>query len=94
MEQSSSGTFAAQGREDILVVAIGRPEPLERVRGTGRGISIRSFFGNLAQHVTLSQLSEADKKLLKGEFKKDPFSKIQLIAPNVTYLSHHYLIMI
>jgi len=45
VQQSSEGSFVTQGRQDILVVAIGREEHLGRVRTAGYGVSVRQFFG-------------------------------------------------
>ncbi|KAK7271450.1 hypothetical protein RJT34_27373 [Clitoria ternatea] len=42
--KTSQGTFVPVGREDILTVAIGRPEHSGRVRGVGR-VGIRQYFG-------------------------------------------------
>ena len=39
------GSFAPVGRDDILTVAIGRPEHPGRVRAAGRGVGIRQYFG-------------------------------------------------
>lgn len=36
----------SQGRDDILVVAIGKPEHLGRVRAIGQGVGIRQYFGH------------------------------------------------
>ncbi|KAL5168114.1 hypothetical protein HKD37_11G030342 [Glycine soja] len=45
VEQSTQGSFLPLGREDILTVAIGQPEHPGRVRGAGRGVGIRQYFG-------------------------------------------------
>ncbi|XP_068503686.1 uncharacterized protein [Phaseolus vulgaris] len=44
-EQSTQGTFKPCGRNDILNVALGRPEHPGRVRVAGYGVRIRSYFG-------------------------------------------------
>jgi len=44
-EQSTQGTFAPCGCNDILNVALGRPEHPRRVRVAGYGVGIRSYFG-------------------------------------------------
>ena len=46
VEQSSQGSFVSQGRDDILVVAIGKPEHPGRVRAIGQGVGIRQYFGH------------------------------------------------
>ncbi|CAL5200316.1 unnamed protein product [Lathyrus oleraceus] len=45
VEKTSQGAFIPQGRKDILAEAIGRPEHSGGVRGVGRGIGIRQYFG-------------------------------------------------
>lgn len=45
VEQSAQGSFVPHGRRDILTTAIGRPEHPGRVRGVGRGVGIRQYFG-------------------------------------------------
>ncbi|BAT74536.1 hypothetical protein VIGAN_01222400 [Vigna angularis var. angularis] len=44
VEQQTQGTFAGQGRGDILTTAIGRPEHLGRVRGVPGAIGLRDYF--------------------------------------------------
>ena len=41
----SQGNFVPQGRYDILVEAIGRPEHCGRVRVAGQGVGIKLYFG-------------------------------------------------
>ena len=41
----SDGKFVAQGRHDILVEAIGRPEHSGRVRAAGQRVGIKLYFG-------------------------------------------------
>ncbi|WVZ13259.1 hypothetical protein V8G54_017789 [Vigna mungo] len=62
VEKSSQGSFTQEGRDDILAVAIGRPEHPRYIRGVGRGVGLKQFFGGPTRKVTLSQLSESDKK--------------------------------
>jgi len=44
-EQASQGSFVAHGHQDVLTVAIGRPEHLGRVHATGVGVTIKQYFG-------------------------------------------------
>ena len=44
-EQMSHGSFTPTVRNDILTVALGTPDHPGRVRGVGRGVGIRDFFG-------------------------------------------------
>jgi len=46
VQQSSQGSFVSQGRQDILMEAIGIPEHLGRVRTAGFGVGVRQFFGS------------------------------------------------
>ena len=46
MEQSSQGSFVPKGRDDILTVAIGTREHLDRVRTTSFGVGVRQYFGS------------------------------------------------
>ena len=41
----SQGSFVAHGRQDVLTVAIRRPEHLGRVRAVGAGVTIKQYFG-------------------------------------------------
>jgi len=52
--QSSQGSFASQGRQDILTEAIGIPEHPGRVHTAGFGVGVRQFFGSASR----SSLSE------------------------------------
>ncbi|KOM37907.1 hypothetical protein LR48_Vigan03g128900 [Vigna angularis] len=45
VEQQTQGTFAGQGRDDILTTTIGRPEHPRRVRGVPGAIGLRDYFG-------------------------------------------------
>jgi len=44
-EQASHGSFVAHGRQDVLIVAIGRPEHPGHVRVVGSGVTIKQYFG-------------------------------------------------
>jgi len=41
----SQGNFVVEGRHDILVEAIGRPEHCGRVRAAKQGVGIKLSFG-------------------------------------------------
>ncbi|WVZ17525.1 hypothetical protein V8G54_010507 [Vigna mungo] len=62
VEKSIQGSFTQKGRDDILVVAIGRPEHPGYIHGVGRGVGLKQFFGGPTRKVTLAQLSESDKE--------------------------------
>ncbi|KAL3651818.1 Proteasome subunit beta type-3 [Castilleja foliolosa] len=44
-QEQSSGSFTPSGRNDILAVAIGKPDHPTRVRGVGKGYTVRTYFG-------------------------------------------------
>ncbi|KAL5193883.1 hypothetical protein HKD37_20G056032 [Glycine soja] len=48
-EQASQGSFIPHGRQDILTVAIGRPEHPGRVRAVGAGVTIKQYFGSVSR---------------------------------------------
>ncbi|KAL5177523.1 hypothetical protein HKD37_08G023272 [Glycine soja] len=45
-EQATQGSFVPHRRQDVLAVAIGRPEHLGRVRAAGAGVTIKQYFGS------------------------------------------------
>ncbi|KAH1228634.1 Ornithine aminotransferase, mitochondrial [Glycine max] len=44
-EQMTQGSFVPHGRDDILNMAIGKPEHLGRVRAAGSGMTLTQFYG-------------------------------------------------
>ncbi|KAL3630479.1 hypothetical protein CASFOL_023463 [Castilleja foliolosa] len=72
-EQSSSGSFKASGTNDVLAVAIGKPDHPCRVRGVGRGYTVSSYFGRQRQvsgmvsreefNNTVNTIAEMERKL-------------------------------
>ena len=44
-DHASQGSFVAYGRQDVLTVAIGRPEHPGRVHVVGVGVTIKQYFG-------------------------------------------------
>ncbi|WVZ18934.1 hypothetical protein V8G54_006256 [Vigna mungo] len=77
VEKRSKGSFTQEGLDDILAVVIGRPEHPGYIRGVGRGVGLKQFFGGPTRKVTLAQLSESGKKVLRNEFKKEMFSELR-----------------
>jgi len=79
VQQSSEGSFVTQGRQDILVAAIGREEHPGRVRTAGYGVGVRQFFGlvpraSSASAPTKDQLAKMREKLkreLREELRRD-----------------------
>ena len=53
-EQSRQGSIVPSGRDDILNMAIGRPEHPVRVRGAGTGVTITQYFGPASRRSTTS----------------------------------------
>ena len=61
--------FVPEGRHDILVEAIERPEHCGRVRATGQGVGIKLYFGVLQRHPSSSlqeTKAEMATKILKN----------------------------
>ncbi|KAL3619574.1 Proteasome subunit beta type-3 [Castilleja foliolosa] len=44
-QEQSSGSFTPSGRNDLLAVAIGKPDHPSRVRGVGKGYTVTTYFG-------------------------------------------------
>jgi len=61
-EQASQGSFVPHGRQDVLTVAIGRPEHPSRVRAAGAGVTIKKYFES-APHTSRISSSMAPKEL-------------------------------
>ncbi|KAH1202783.1 hypothetical protein GmHk_17G049167 [Glycine max] len=45
-EQATQGSFVPHGRQNVLAVAIGRPEHPGRVRAAGASVTIKQYFGS------------------------------------------------
>jgi len=69
VKQSSQRIFALKGHHDILVVVIGRPKHLGRVRGAGSGVGIRQIFFSSCQS-SCSNNADCEKRLTKEITKK------------------------
>ena len=71
-EQSRQGSIVPSGRDDILNMAIGRPEHPGRVRGAGTGVTITQYFGpssrrsTSSSNITVEQLAN-----IIGNLKED-----------------------
>ena len=61
-EQASQGSFVAHGRQDVLTVAIGRPEHPGHVRAVGVNVTIKQYFGQ-APRTSRTSSSMAPKDL-------------------------------
>jgi hypothetical protein len=70
VEQIAQGTFEPTGREDILTMAIGKPEHCGRVRGVGGGVGLKQYFGSCSNkgqnsRVITTQIIEAMREEIK-----------------------------
>jgi len=64
-EQASQGSFVTHGRQDVLTVAIGRPEHPGHVRAAGAGVTIKQYFGpaRRTSHTSSSMAPEDPEQL-------------------------------
>jgi len=58
----SQGNFVPEGRHDILVETIGRPEHCGRVRAAGQGVGIKLYFGVSQRQSSSSKERETQMK--------------------------------
>jgi len=65
-----SDGFVRNGREDILVKALGQDEHPGRVRAVGRGVGIREYFGSKS-HSIQSVISDAQLAALTKKTTHD-----------------------
>ena len=56
------GKFVVEGRHDILVEAIGRPEHCGRVRAAGQGVGIKLYFG-VSERQSSSSSKESESQM-------------------------------
>ncbi|XP_058740299.1 uncharacterized protein LOC131612541 [Vicia villosa] len=86
VQKATEGSFVPQGRQDILTEAIGRPEHPGRVRGVGRGVGIRQYFGPRphdvasTSHVLNSTQIEAIKLKLTEEIREQVMRDISSMS--------------
>ncbi|WVZ25824.1 hypothetical protein V8G54_004368 [Vigna mungo] len=64
-KKRSKGSFTQEARDDILAVAIGRPEHPGYICGVGQGVGLEQFFGG------------PTRKVLRNEFKKEMFPELR-----------------
>jgi len=64
-EQASQRSFVSYGRQDVLIVAIGRPEHPGRVRAVRAGVTIKQYFESNPQtsHTSSSMAPEELEQL-------------------------------
>ncbi|KAL3654516.1 Proteasome subunit beta type-3 [Castilleja foliolosa] len=67
-QEVSSGSFKPTGRNDILTVAIGKPDHPSRVRGVGTGYTVRTYFGKQGQSAD-GMISREEVAFIVAEMK-------------------------
>jgi hypothetical protein len=78
VEQSTQGSFVAEGRADILSSAIGKPEHPGRVRGVGQGVGIISYFGKSSHRRHFeSSMSQQAYESLRQSIREDVTASIR-----------------
>ncbi|KAL3638249.1 hypothetical protein CASFOL_017620 [Castilleja foliolosa] len=78
-EQKSSGSFKGSGTNDLLTVAIGKPDHPCRVRGVGRGYSVSTYFGKQRQTSGMVSREEFNNTIAALE------KKLQMILSSQGY---------
>ncbi|KAL3621734.1 Proteasome subunit beta type-3 [Castilleja foliolosa] len=68
--EQSSGSFTPSGRNDILAVAIGKPDHPSRVRGVGKGYTVRTYFGK-KEHAADGMVSREEVAFTIAEMKAE-----------------------
>ncbi|KAL3652129.1 Proteasome subunit beta type-3 [Castilleja foliolosa] len=69
-QEQSSGSFTPSGRNDILTVAIGKPDHPSRVRGVGKGYTVRTYFGK-REHAADGMVSREEVAAIITEMKAE-----------------------
>ncbi|KAL3654931.1 Proteasome subunit beta type-3 [Castilleja foliolosa] len=99
-EQESSGSFKGSGKNDLLVVAIGKPDHPGRVRGVGRRYTVSSYFGRQRQPSGMVSREEFNNTIAEMEKKsREQFDntiaemekKVQMIMSSQTFSSREPL---
>ncbi|KAL3617165.1 hypothetical protein CASFOL_038912 [Castilleja foliolosa] len=91
-EQQSSGSFKSSGTNDLLAVAIGKPDHPCRVRGMGRGYTVSTYFGK--QRQTHGMVSREEFNKTREEFNEtiaDMGAKLQMLLSSQTISSREPL---
>ncbi|KAL3652673.1 Proteasome subunit beta type-3 [Castilleja foliolosa] len=69
-QEQSSGSLKPSGRNDILTVAIGKPDHPSRVRGVGKGYTVRTYFGK-KEHAADGMVSREEVAAIIAEMKAE-----------------------
>ncbi|KAL3627801.1 Proteasome subunit beta type-3 [Castilleja foliolosa] len=75
-QEQSSGSFTPSGRNDILTVAIGKPDHPSRVRGVGKGYTVRTYFGK-KEHAADGMVSREEVAAIIAEMKESMQAEMQ-----------------
>ncbi|KAL3629066.1 Proteasome subunit beta type-3 [Castilleja foliolosa] len=75
-QEASSGSFTPTGRNDILAVAIGKPDHPSRVRGVGKGYTVRTYFGK-QRHSADGMVSREEVAAIVTEMKATMQAEMQ-----------------
>ncbi|KAL3646084.1 Proteasome subunit beta type-3 [Castilleja foliolosa] len=75
-QEQSSGSFTPSGRNDILAVAIGKPDHPTRVRGVGKGYTVRTYFGKQQGQVD-GMVSREEVAAIVAEMKASMQAEMQ-----------------
>ncbi|KAI9126396.1 hypothetical protein K1719_002817 [Acacia pycnantha] len=77
-ERIVKGSFASDGRNDVLIVATGKPDYSGRVRGIGERVGLKQYFGKSKRHkqsmVTREEMDQtlaAKEATLKALFQAE-----------------------
>ncbi|KAL5134063.1 Pantothenate kinase 2 [Glycine soja] len=84
-EQVTQGEFVPQGRQDILNMAIGRPNHGGRVRVAGSGVTISQYYGRTSLRNEIEEEKKRSLEAWKNELKDaiitDIFNRDKVSAP-------------
>ncbi|KAL3618844.1 Proteasome subunit beta type-3 [Castilleja foliolosa] len=75
-QEQSSGNFTPSGRNDILTVAIGKPDHPSRVRGVGKGYTVRTYFGK-KEHAADGMVSREEVAAIIADMKESMQAEMQ-----------------
>ncbi|KAL3651959.1 Proteasome subunit beta type-3 [Castilleja foliolosa] len=75
-QEQSSGSFTPSGRNDLLAVAIGKPDHPSRVRGVGKGYTVRTYFGK-QERATDGMVSREEVSAIIAEMKASMQAEMQ-----------------
>ncbi|KAL3618807.1 Proteasome subunit beta type-3 [Castilleja foliolosa] len=75
-QEQSFGSFTTSGRNDILAVAIGKPDHPSRVRGVGKGYTVRTYSGK-KEHAADGMVSREEVAAIIAEMKAEMQSNLR-----------------